>query len=403
MKFAFAFAVAAALSLSLAGTVAAQVSGDVVKIGVINDQSGVYADVTGMGSVVAARMAAEDFGGKVLGKPIEILSADHQNKADIASSIVNRWIDTEGVDAIADLPNSSAMLAVQEIGRQKKRIILDSGGGSSDFTGKACSPYGFHWTYDTYALAKGTGTATVQEGGDTWFLLVVDYAFGQAMERDLTKFVTEAGGKVLGGVRHPLGTSDFSSFLLQAQASGAEVVALLNAGGDTVNSIKQASEFGLTQSGQTLVGLLTFLHDVHSLGLDAAQGLMLTTGFYWDLNDETRAWSKRFYERHKSMPSMIHAGVYSAVTHYLKAIEAAGMDDADKVAAKIREMPVNDFFAKNGKVREDGRMIHDMYLVRVKKPEESNGEWDLYTIVRTIPGDEAFRPLSEGACPLVKM
>ena len=379
----------------------AQTTGDPIKIGVINDQSGVYADISGQGSVLATRMAVEDFGGKVLGRPVEVVFADHQNKPDVASTIVNRWIDQEKVQAIVDVPNSSCMLAAQEICRQKKRILLDSGGGSSDFTGKNCSPYGFHWTYDTYAWAKGAAMS-VKEGGDTWFLITVDYAYGVAAERDLRAFVTAAGGKVLGSVRHPLSTSDFSSFLLQAQASKAKIVAFLNAGGDTINCIKQAGEFGLVDGGQRLVGLLVFIQDIHSLGLKTSKGLIFTPAFYWDLNDDTRAWSKRFFERHKAMPSQIHAGCYSAVNHYLNAVRAAGSLDADAVAAKMREMPVNDFFATGGKVRIDGRMVHDMYLVQVKGPEESTYPWDYYKVLQVIPGEEAFRPLVEGGCPLVK-
>jgi len=380
----------------------AQATGDPVKIGVLNDQSGVYADITGQGSVLATRMAVEDFGGKVLGRPIEVIFADHQNKPDVASSIINRWIDQENVQAIVDVPNSAIMLGAQEICRQKKRILLDSGGAASDFTGKNCSPYGFHWTYDTYALAKGLASATVKEGGDTWFLITVDYAYGLTAERDLRAFVTAAGGKVLGSVRHPLATSDFSSFLLQAQASKAKIVAFLNAGGDTVNCIKQAGEFRLADGGQRLAGFLVYLPDIHSLGLKTAKGLTFVTAFYWDLNDDTRAWSKRFFERHKAMPSQIQAGCYSAVNHYLKAVQAAGSLDADAVAAKMREMPVNDFFATGGKVRVDGRMVHDMYLAQVKAPEESKYPWDYYKVLQVIPGDQAFRPLAEGGCPLVK-
>ncbi|SLN76651.1 ABC transporter substrate-binding protein [Oceanibacterium hippocampi] len=382
---------------------AAGISGDVVKIGVLNDQSGVYSDATGPGSTLAAQMAVEEFGGKVLGAPIEIVVADHQNKADIAAGIANRWIDDEGVDAITDLPNSSAMLAVQEIMRNKKRILLESGGGSSDFTGTHCSPYGFHWTYDTYSLAKVTGSAITKEGSKKWFNVVVDYAFGEALNRDLTKAVVESGGEVIGEVKHPISNADFSSYLLQAQGSGADVIGLLNAGGDTTTAVKQAAEFGITQAGQKLAGLLVFVNTIKALGLDTAQGLQFTAAFYWDLNDETRAWSQKFYDRHGAMPSFIQAGVYSAVLHYLKAIEAAGTDDADAVADMMRKTPVNDMFAKNGKIRADGRMVHEMYLMEVKKPSEaSDNEWDLMKLVRAVPGEEAFRPLNEGGCPLVK-
>ena len=374
-----------------------------VKIGVINDQSSIYSDLSGMGGVVAARMAIEDFGGKVLGKPIELIFADHQNKPDVATNIVNKWLDVDNVDLVSDLPNSSAMLAVQEILRQKKKaLVIVSTGATSDFTGAKCSPYGMHWTYDTYALAAGTGRTLVQEGGDTWFFLTADYAFGHALERDVSNFVKAAGGKVVGAVRHPFPNQDFSSFLLQAQASKAKIIGMSNAGGDTINTIKQAAEFGIVKGGQKLAGLLIFISDVHSLGLKAAQGIVLTTGFYWDRDEETRKWSKRFFELHKAMPTMTHAGVYSSITHYLKAVQAAGTKDPLKVAAKMREMPVRDFFAPDGKVREDGRMTHEMYLVQVKSPEESKYPWDYYKILRKIPGDQAFRPLDQGNCPLVK-
>ena len=387
----------------LAGTANAQLSGDVVRLGVLNDQSGLYADIGGQGSVTAARMAVEDFGGTVLGKPIEIVFADHQNKPDVGSNITRQWIDQDGVDVIVDVPTSSVALAVQAITKEKERIFLMSGPASSDLTGKACSPFGFQWTYDTYALANGTGGAMVKQGGDTWYFLTSDYAFGHALERDTSAAVKEAGGKVLGAVRHPLNNSDFSSFLLQAQGSGAKVIGLANAGGDTINSIKQASEFGITQSGQSLAGLLVFISDVHSLGLKTSQGLVITTAFYWDQNDETRAFSKRFAEKMGGrVPSMTQAGVYSEIAHYLKAVKAAGTDDAKKVADQMRSMPINDFMTKDGKIREDGRIIRDMYLVQVKKPEESKGPFDYYNILRTIPGEQAYRPLDKGDCPLVK-
>jgi len=388
--------------VTFAAGAAAQVSNDVVRIGVINDQSGVYSDLSGMGGVLAAQMAVEDFGGTVLGKPIEVISADHQNKADIASNIVNKWIDVDNVDLITDLPSSSAMLAVQEIARAKQRLVIVSTGATSDFTGKACSPYGLHWTYDTYALAHGTGKTLVEQGGDTWFFLTADYAFGHALQRDTTAFIEAGGGKVLGGVLHPFPNQDFSSFLLQAQASGAKIIGLANAGGDTINSIKQAAEFGIVEAGQRLAGLLIFISDIHSLGLQVAQGVVLTTGFYWDMDDATRAWSKKFFDRHGAMPTMTHAGVYSSTLHYLKAIEAAGTDEALAVAAKMRELPIEDFFARNGKLREDGRMVHDMYLAQVKSPDESKYDWDYYKILATIPADEAFRPLAESECPTVK-
>ncbi|WP_119420818.1 ABC transporter substrate-binding protein [Desertibaculum subflavum] len=394
---------AAAMVALLAAPAAAQVSDDVVKLGVMNDQSGLYADITGPGSVVAARMAVEDFGGKVLGKPIEVVFADHQNKPDIGVNVARQWIDTQQVDAMVDVPTSSVALAVQEVTRQKNRVFLMSGPASSDLTGKACSETGIHWTYDTYALANGTGKALVKQGGDTWFFLTSDYAFGHALERDTAKFVTDGGGKVLGVVRHPLNTADFSSFLLQAQASKAKVIGLANAGGDTINSIKQAAEFGVVAGGQRLAGLLVFINDVHALGLKTAQGLVVTSAFYWDLNDDTRAFAKRFMEKHKGMvPSMIQAGVYGEVMHYLKAVQAAGTDEAKAVAKKMKELPINDFMTKNGSIRQDGRVIRNMYLLQVKKPEESKAKYDYYKVLATIPGNEAFRPMAEGGCPLVK-
>lgn len=394
-----AAALSAVMALAPASTFAQQ---GPVKIGVINDQSSIYSDLSGMGGVEAARMAIADFGGKVLGKPIELVFADHQNKPDVATNIVNKWLDVDNVDLVSDLPNSSAMLAVQEILRQKKKaLVIVSTGATSDFTGAKCSPYGIHWTYDTYALAAGTGRALVQQGGDSWFFLTADYAFGHALERDVSNFVKAAGGKVVGAVRHPFPNQDFSSFLLQAQASKAKIIGMANAGGDTINTIKQAAEFGIVKGGQKLAGLLVFISDVHSLGLKAAQGTVLTTGFYWDRDEETRKWSKRFFERRKAMPTMTHAGVYSSVTHYLKSVQAAGTKDPLKVAAKMREMPVRDFFAPDGKVREDNRMTHEMYLVQVKSPEESKYPWDYYKILKKIPGDQAFRPLDQGKCPHV--
>jgi branched-chain amino acid transport system substrate-binding protein len=385
-----------------AGSASAQgLSGDMVKIGVLNDRSGLYTDLGGEGSAVAARMAAEEFGNKILGKPIQIITADHQNKPDIGSNIARQWIDQDGVDVIVDVPNSGVALAVQEITREKKKIFLMEGPATSRLSGDACSPTGFHWAYDTHALAVGTGRALVQEGGNSWYFLTADYAFGHQLEADTAAEVKKAGGQVLGAVRHPLNTSDFSSFLLQAQSSGAKIVALANAGGDTITSIKQASEFGLTQSGnQKLAGLLLFISDVNALGLSVAQDLVLTTGFYWDMDDEKRAWSKKFFEKFGKMPTMVQAGSYSAVRHYLKAIEAAGTDDGPTVAAKMKEMPVNDMFAKNGKILPNGRMIHDMYLARVKKPSESKGPWDYYQVLRTIPGSEAFATVEESGCKL---
>ncbi|HUA51136.1 MAG TPA: ABC transporter substrate-binding protein [Candidatus Sulfotelmatobacter sp.] len=395
------FVAATALALG-AGTAHAQFSHNVVKIGVMTDLAGVYADLSGKGAVEAVKMAVADFGGKVKGIPVEVLVADHQNKPDIASTIARQWFDVDNVDMITDLVTSSTALAVQQVAREKNKIDIVVTAAASDLTGKQCSPTGIHYAYDTYALAKGTGGAMVSTGGDSWFFITVDYAFGLALERDTTDFVKRAGGKVLGSVKHPLGTTDFSSYLLQAQGSKAKVIGFANAGQDTINSIKQAVEFGIPKGGQKLAGLLIFDSDIHSLGLPTAQGLVLTTGWYWDLNDETRAFGKRFYEKLHAMPTMTQAGDYSATMHYLKAVDAAGTDDPEKVMAKMREMPVNDFFAKNGKIRVDGTMTHDMYLVEVKKPEESKYPWDYFKVLKTIPGDEAFRPLSESECPLVK-
>jgi len=393
-------ACASAMTL-LSGAALAQVSVDAVKIGVMNDQSGLYADIAGQGSVEAARMAVEDFGGSVDGAPIEVLSADHQNKPDVGSNIVRQWIDVDGVDVVVDVPTSSVALAVTEITREKDRVFLNSGAATTELTNEACSPTTIHWTYDTYALAVGTGRAMVQQGGDSWFFITADYAFGHQLEEDTSNVVKEEGGQVLGSVRHPLSTADFSSYLLQAQGSGAKVIGLANAGTDTTNAIKQANEFGITQAGQQLASLLMFLTDIDALGLDVAQGLVMTTGFYWDMNDETRAWSERFNERVGKMPTMVQAGVYSAITHYLNAIKEAGTDDAKTVVGQMKATPVHDFFAPNGTIREDGRMVHDMYLAQVKTPDESEGRWDYLNILTTIPGDQAFLPLSESRCSLV--
>ena len=395
-----AFGACASAIVLLGGAAHAEISGNAIKIGVLNDQSGLYADLAGQGSVEAARMAVEDFGG-IDGATIEVLSADHQNKPDIGSNVVREWIDVDEVDVIVDVPTSSVALAVTEIVKEKDRVFLVSGAATTELTGAACSPNTIHWTYDTYALAVGTGRAMVQEGGDSWFFITADYAFGHQLEEDTANVVKEEGGEVLGSVRHPLSTADFSSYLLQAQGSGAKVIGLANAGTDTTNAIKQANEFGITQAGQQMASLLMFLSDVNALGLDVAQGLVLTTGFYWDMNDETRGWSERFNERAGQMPTMVQAGVYSAVLHYLNAIKAAGSDEAPAVVEQMKATPVNDFFAKNGTIREDGRMVHDMYLARVKKPDESSGPWDYYEILRTIPGDQAFLPLEESTCPAV--
>ena len=380
---------------------AAPASAQGVKIGILNDQSGVYADYGGKYSLEAAHMAVEDFGGEVLGKKIEIVTADHQNKPDLAVAIARRWYDTEGVDMITELTTSSVALAVQELSKEKKKIDIVVGAATSRITGDACTPYSFHWAYDTRALAVGTGGALVKAGGDTWFFLTADYAFGYALEKDTSDIVTANGGKVLGSVRVPLNSSDFSSFLLQAQSSKAKIVGLANAGLDTTNSIKQASEFGIVKGGQKLAGLLMTLSEVHGLGLEAAQGLILTEGFYWDHDDQTRAFGERFLKRTGHMPSMIHAGTYSATLSYLKAVKAAGTKDSDAVAAKLKELPVDDVFAK-GKVLANGRMVHDMYLFEVKKPSESKKPWDYYKQLAVVPGDQAFFSAKESGCPLTK-
>ncbi|ASY70632.1 ABC transporter substrate-binding protein [Sinorhizobium fredii] len=394
----------AALAILLASSTAAlaDASDGKVKIGILNDQSGVYADFGGKFSYEAALMAVEDYGGKVLGVPVEVVTADHQNKPDIASNIARQWYDTEQVDSIMELTTSSVALAVQAISKEKKRIDIVTGAATTELTGKQCSPYGFHWAYDTHSLAVGTGGALVKQGGDSWFFLTADYAFGYSLEENTANYVKENGGKVVGAVRHPLATTDFSSFLLQAQSSGAKVIGLANAGLDTSNAIKQAAEFGIVQGGQRLAALLFTLAEVHGLGLEAAQGLTLTEGFYWNRNEESAKFGKRFMERTGKMPNMVHAGTYSAVTQYLKAIEKAGTDDADAVSKELHAMPVNDVFAENGTVAPNGRMIHDMYLLEVKKPEESKEPWDYFKVLATIPGKEAFIDPAQSGCDLVK-
>jgi branched-chain amino acid transport system substrate-binding protein len=398
-KFGFAWGCAAAL---LATTSIAGAADAPVKIGVLTDMSSLYSDSGGKGSQIAAEMAVEDFGGSVLGQKIQVVGADHQNKPDIGANVARDWYDNGGVDVIADVPNSAVALAVQQITKDKNKIFLISAGGSSDLTGPACSPNGIMWTYDTYALAHGTGGAMVKEGGDSWFFITADYAFGHALERDTTAEVTRQGGKVLGSVNAPLGTADFSSFLLQAQASKAKVIGLANAGGDTKTSVKQAHEFGITQGGQKLAGMLVNIDDIHALGLETAQGLIFTVGFYWDQNDETRAFAKRFIAKDGLMPSSYQAGVYSSVLHYLKAVKAVGSKDPQKVLAQMHATKVDDFFSHGGYIREDGRMVHDMLLVQAKAPAESKGEWDLFKILKVLPGEEVFRPLKDGGCPLVK-
>ena len=396
MKSALLAAVATSALL-----LAAPATAQGVKIGILNDQSGVYADYGGKYSVEAARMAIEDFGGEVLGQKIEMVTADHQNKPDLATSIARRWYDADNVDMITELTTSSVALAVQDLSKEKKKIDIVVGAATSSITGSACSPYGFHWAFDTHALAVGTGGALTKAGGDTWFFLTADYAFGYALEKDTSEIVTHNGGKVLGSVRVPLNSSDFSSFLLQAQSSKAKIVGLANAGQDTTNSIKQAAEFGIVSGGQKLAGLLMTLAEVNGLGLQAAQGLVLTEGFYWDHDDTTRAFSERFFKRTGRMPSMIHAGTYSATLSYLKAVKAAGTKDSDAVASKLKELPVDDAFAK-GKVLENGRMVHDMYLFEVKKPSESKKPWDYYKQLAVVPGDQAFFTAKESGCPLTK-
>ena len=395
-------AAAAAAAIIATPALSQSVSDGKVKIGILNDQSGVYADFGGLGSVEAAKMAVEDFGGKVLDAPIEVVSADHQNKADIASNIARQWYDTEQVDSIMELTTSSVALAVQALSQEKKKIDLVTGAATTDLTGKACSPYGFHWAYDTHALAVGTGGALVEAGGDSWFFLTADYAFGYSLEDNTAGIVKEKGGTVVGAVKHPLATTDFSSFLLQAQSSGAKVVGLANAGLDTQNAIKQAAEFGITAGGQKLAALLFTLAEVHGLGLETAQGLTLTESFYWDRNDASREWSNRYKERTGKMPNMIQAATYSGVLHYLNAIKAAGTDETEAVAAKMKETPVKDMFAENGKVLANGRMVSDVYLMEVKAPADSKGEWDYYTVKATIPGDQAYLAADKSGCPLVK-
>lgn len=394
-------ACAAALA-TLSGAASAQISGNTVKVGVLTDMSGTYSDLAGAGAVLATQMAIDDFIAEA--KPafkVEMVSADHQNKADIASNKAREWFEREGVDTATELVTTSTALAVMKIAKEMNRVALMSGPASTPITNEQCNDVTVHYTYDTYALANGTAKAVTQQGGDTWFFLTADYAFGQALEKDSSAVVTANGGKVLGSVRHPFPASDFSSFLLQAQASGAKIIGLANAGADTTNAIKQAAEFGVTPK-QSLAGLLMFISDVHSLGLKNTQGMYLTTGFYWDLNDETRAWSKRFFDKHKRMPTMVQAGQYSSVLHYLRAVNAVGSDEAGKVMAQMKKTPINDFFAKNGQIRDDGRMVHDMYLAQVKKPDESKYPWDYYHIRQTIPAAEAFQPLSQSKCPLVK-
>jgi branched-chain amino acid transport system substrate-binding protein len=400
MKGVFALALAGVLA---AGTAHAQTKDGVVKIGVLSDMSSLYSDIGGQGSVLAARMAVEDFGAAQKGLKVEVVAADHQNKPDVGSSIARQWFDVDKVDAIVDVPTSSVALQINEVLREKNKVFIVSGAASSDLTGAKCSPNTVHWTYDTWALANGTGKALVKTGGDTWFFITADYAFGHALERDTAAVVVASGGKVLGQVRHPLNTNDFSSFLLQAQSSKAKIIGLANAGGDTINSIKQAAEFGIVQGGQNLAGLLVFISDVNAMGLPNAHGLILTEAWYWDMNEANRAFAKKFAAQNSGKyPTMVHAGVYAAVIHYLKAVEALKSNtDGKTVVAEMKRMPTDDVLFGKGTIRADGRKIHDMYLFEVKKPEESKYPWDYYKLRATIPAAEAFRPLKDGGCPLV--
>jgi branched-chain amino acid transport system substrate-binding protein len=390
------------VSLALSGSAFAQNNAP-VRIGVLDDMSGILADQQGPGDVIAAQMAVEDFGGKVLGRPIEVLSADHMNKADVGALAARSWYDNNDVQMITGLGNSAVALAVQEITRNKNRVQIATSAGTADLTGKACSPNGAHWVFDTYAQAQVIGKEVVRRGGKSWYFITADYAFGHALERDTTRVVREAGGQVLGTSRYPTGSPDFASSLLNAQASGAKIIGLANSGNDTVNSVKQANEFGLVEAGQQPVALLAFITNIKAAGLAATKGLIFTEAFYWDQNDETRAFSKRFAARHNQRPpTSLQAGTYSATLHYLKATAAAGTLEASAVMAKMREIPVNDFMTRNGRLREDGRLVRDMYLLEVKSPKESKGEWDLLKVLSSISGDEAFRPMSEGECPFLK-
>ena len=402
MKRLTAITIVLALACEFPAGAQEKVSDGVVKIGMIEDMSSIYADITGVGAVTAAKMAVEDFGATVLGKPIEVVSADHQNKPDIASATAREWFDSQHVDALMDVAASATALAAIEVAKTKNKIVVLNGPGAAQITNEACTPVSIHYTYDNYALSHGTGAAMVKAGYDTWFFLTADYAFGHDLEQNTSAVVKASGGQVLGGVRVPLNNPDFSSALLQAQSSKAKVVGLANAGADTTNAVKQAAEFGIVRGGQKLAGLLVFINDINTLGLEVAQGMLLTNAFYWDRNEESRAWSQRYFQRMNRMPNMAQAGIYSATTHYLKAVQAAGTDDTKAVMEKMRSAPINDFFVKDGKIREDGRMVHAMYLYEVKKPSESQRAWDYYKPVATIPPEQAFQPLSESKCPLVK-
>ncbi len=401
LRNAYIATFASAIGLAAPLAHAQSVSDNVVKIGVISDVTSAYADIGGKGSIAAANMAIKDFGGKVLGKPIELLWVDHQNKADVGSTKARQWFDQEKVDMVIGLGNTAVHNAVNNVAKEKNKIVMNTEAGSSSITGENCSANVVHYTYDTYALANTTGKAVVQNGGKSWFLVAVDYAFGQALSSDVTAAVNQNGGKVIGSVKHPLNSSDFSSYMMTAQGSKADVIGLANGVNDTINSIKTARMFKITDK-QKVAAMMLFISDVHALGLETAQDMFATTAFYWDRTPESRAWSQRYFKEMKKMPTMAQAGTYSAVAHYLKAIQSAGSDDTAAVMAAMKKTPINDFFAKDGKIREDGRMVHDMYLIQVKKPSESKTPWDYYKVIATVPGDQAFRPLSEGNCPLVK-
>lgn len=402
IKKSLTAAVALTATAAMAATAQAEISDGEIRIGYLADMSGTYRDLAGPGGLEALRMAVEDMGGSINGAPIEVFSADDRNSADVGANTVREWVDTRNVDMVAGMVASSVTIAVTNVLKEHDKLGIISGSAASSITNEHCSPNHIHWVYDTYPLANGTAKAIVDQGGDSWFMLTADYAFGHALEGDVTRVVEESGGEVVGGVRHPFPTDDFSSYILQAQGSGAKIIGLANAGADTVNAINTASQFGVVQAGQQLAGLLVFLNDVHAMGLETTQGLLLTTGWYWDMDEEAREWSERYYERMNRMPTMVQAGIYSSTMHYLQAVEATGSDDTATVREYMMEQPINDFFARNGRLREDGRMIHDMYLAQVKSPADSTGEWDLYEILATIPAEEAYRPLSESQCGLVQ-
>ncbi|WP_445156896.1 ABC transporter substrate-binding protein [Halomonas sp. E14] len=402
IKKTLASSIAIAATAAMATAAQAQISDGAVRIGYLADMSGTYRDLAGPGGLEALRMAVEDFGGSVNGAPIEVFSADDRNSADVGANTVREWVDQRNVDLVAGMVASSVTIAVTNVLQANDKLGIISGSAASSITNEHCSPNHIHWVYDTYPLANGTAKAVVEQGGDTWFMLTADYAFGHALEGDVERVVTENGGTIVGKIRHPFPTDDFSSYILQAQGSGAKIIGLANAGADTVNAINTASQFGMVEAGQQLAGLLVFLNDVHAMGLDATQGLLLTTGWYWDMDDEAREWSQRYYDRVGRMPTMVQAGVYSSTMHYLKAVEATGTDDTQTVREHMMSQEINDFFARNGRLREDGRMVHDMYLAQVKTPAESEHEWDLYEILATIPAEEAYRPLSESQCKLVQ-